>query len=262
MLFRMALVQLLAISCALAQTAIYGPVTVRLKAGDLAPDFLFHSVVSMSGAAASGVPNLAREITVIAFFPDTSHNIQTVSTWNALVDHFGDRPIQFVWITGEKESILLPWLREPPLKGWDIHDAEGATGRAYGIETLDAAIVGPDRRILGFDHGIVPAAATLEGILDGHAATRPKSTPELMALVEKGLVILDAEPERMPRPDDHKPNFPPSWKAQISPAASEGGGDYGGPDYWGFAGPPFERRSGATLRCQYCPLLDPAGAAG
>jgi hypothetical protein len=42
-------------------------------------------------------------MTVLAFFPDTSHNIQSVTRWNALVAEFADKPIQFVWITGEKD---------------------------------------------------------------------------------------------------------------------------------------------------------------
>ena len=79
---------------------------------------------------------------MLAFLPDTSHNLQSVSSWNALVDQFADKLVQFVWITGEAESSLGPWLQKHPVNGWVFHDPLGATGRSYGLEDLSAVIIG------------------------------------------------------------------------------------------------------------------------
>ena len=84
-------------------------------------------------------------MTVLVFYPDTSHNLQSVIRWNALVQQFAGKPIQFAWITGEQESSLLPWLQQHPVNGWVFYDPEGSTGRAYGMDIDAAVIIGADR---------------------------------------------------------------------------------------------------------------------
>jgi uncharacterized protein (TIGR03435 family) len=81
-----------------------------------------------------------------------------------------------------------------------------------------AVIVGRDRRIVGFGGTMMP---------DERVVT---------AALEDAPVLLDAEAHRMPRPDDHKPDFPPSYTMHISPATGVSGGSFGGPDYWSFEG--------------------------
>lgn len=164
---------------------------------------------------------------MLVFFPDTSHNLQSVSRWNALVQQFAGKPIQFAWITGEKESSLLPWLQEHPLKGWVFYDPDGSTDGAYGTQIDAAVIIGADRRIIGFDQSIIPAPATLTAALDGRITTvPPQLTPAaLQAFDQSGLVLLNAEPPRMPRAGDNKPDFPPSYTVHISPAKENDGGE-------------------------------------
>ncbi len=109
------------------------------------------------------------------------------------MDQFADKLVQFVWITGEAESSLGPWLQKHPVNGWVFHDPLGATGGSYGLEDLSAVIIGNDRRIIGFDQMIVPEPDTINAALHGRRS-----------------VHLDAEPPRMPRAEEHKPDFPPS----------------------------------------------------
>jgi uncharacterized protein (TIGR03435 family) len=200
-------------------TGIFGPVTAHLKAGDLAPDLVFTKILNASSAAPWSSANLSGQMTVLAFFPDTSHNLQSLSRWNALVDQFADKPVQFLWITGEKESSLLPWLQKHPIKGWVFHDPLGATGRSYGLEDLSAVIIGNDRRIVGFDQMIVPDSDTINAALQGRRS-----------------VNLGAEPPRMPRAEEHKPDFPPSYTLYISPAKDEISGDFSNGTFHSFQG--------------------------
>ncbi len=215
----------------LAQAGIFGPVHVHPKAGDVAPEIVFQKTLS----AGSDAPwSLAGKMTVIAVFPDTSHNPQSVSRWNSLVDQFAGKPIQFVWITGEKESSLAPWIAAHPIKGWVFQDPEGATGRAYGMELPAAVIVANDGRIVGFDRMMVPSANTLEAVFEGRITTRsPKpGNAAFKEFVENRLVLLDAESPRMPGANDHRPDFAPSYAVHISPAKSDDGGNFSSDSYW------------------------------
>jgi uncharacterized protein (TIGR03435 family) len=201
-----------------AQPGMFGPISVHLKAGDFAPDLVFNGMLNAGGATPWTTASLSGQMAVLAFFPDTSHNIQSVTRWNALVAEFADKPIQFVWITGERESSLLLWLQEHPIQGWVFHDPDRATGRAYGMETPVGVIIGDDRRIVGFDENRVPDKATLTAALEGR------------------LLHLNAEPPRMPRADDHKPDFPPSYTVHISPAKTADGGDFSNNRFHNFQG--------------------------
>ena len=155
----------------------FGPVTARPRAGDPAPDILYTKVLHSPGSSADPAPwtsaNLSGQVTVIAFFPDTTDNPQAVTGWNALVKQFSKKPAQFVWITGEKESSLLPWLAEHPVEGWVLLDAEGDTGRAYGLERPETVIIGADRNILGFDEGPGPTVELLNAALEGRIRAEP-----------------------------------------------------------------------------------------
>ena len=153
------------------QIGIFGPVSAQLKAGDFAPQIVFKRVLNAGAAAPWSPANLAGHVTVLAFYPDTSHNLQSVSRWNSLVEQFADTPVQFAWITAEEESTLLPWLHEHPVKGWVFHDPDGATGRSYGMELPAGVIIGNDRGIVGFDQMIVPTARTLNAALEGRITT-------------------------------------------------------------------------------------------
>lgn len=234
--YRLLILFNLAVAGMFAQPGIYGPVSANLKAGDFAPEILFTRILSTGSASDWSSDSLSGKVTVVAFFPDTSHNLQSVTLWNTLVDAFAGKPIQFAWITGEKESSLLPWLQEHPIKGWVFHDPDGSTGRAYGMEMPAAVIIGLDRRILGFDEAFVPEQQTVTAALQGRITTvRPQMTPAaLQAFDESHMVLLAAEAPKMHRADDNKPNFPPSYTVHISPSKGNDSGDFGGDTFHSF----------------------------
>jgi hypothetical protein len=64
-----------------------------------------------------------------------------------------------------------------------------------------------------------------------------ESLARAKAMSESGVVHIGAEPPRMPRFEDHKPDFAPSHTLHISPAKDQlNGGDYSGDDYWSLQG--------------------------
>jgi uncharacterized protein (TIGR03435 family) len=232
---RLLLLPLLGITLAWAfgQNGLYGPSTTHLRAGDVAPDFTFTKVLNAPGSAPWSASNLSERLTVLVFYPDTSHNPESVNLWNALVGQFAAKPVQFVWISGEEESALLPWLHEHPVKGWVFYDPRGETERAYGLELPVCVIIGANRRIVGF-HTMLPTADLLNAALEGRITTGPQSKATIKAFMESNLVLLDAEPLRIL--DDHKPDFPPSYALHVSPSPSEGHGNFKGPTFWSLEG--------------------------
>jgi len=110
------------------QTGMFGPVVTNPRAGDLAPDLVFSNVLSSPGSGAWSSSNFLGHMTVLVFFPDTTYNVQSVSRGNALNSRFSGKPVQFVWITAEEDSSLLPWLQEHPIQGWVLHDPYGGSG--------------------------------------------------------------------------------------------------------------------------------------
>lgn len=107
------------------------------------------------------------------------------------------------------------------------------------MEIPSAVIIGADRKILGFDAMMVPQPDTVTAALEGRITTTPpqRNMAEFRAFAESRKVLLAAQPRRMPRLDDHKPGFPPSYTLHVTPAGKEGeSGNYSGPDYWSLNG--------------------------
>jgi uncharacterized protein (TIGR03435 family) len=100
-------------------------------------------------------------------------------------------------------------------------------------------IIGTDHRILGFDGSMMPSEELLNAVLGNRITTTPpKPTQEgLRAFAESGRVLLSAEAHPMPRFEDKRPNFTPSYTVHIEKARDEsGGGNFGAPDYWSLQG--------------------------
>jgi hypothetical protein len=117
----------LAISGSFGQIGLSGPVTTRPHAADPAPDLTFTKTLSYPVNDPWSTSNLSGQLTVLVFFPHTTHNLESATQWNAVVDKFAGKPVEFVWITGECECTLAPWLQQHPIKGWVLYDPEGKT---------------------------------------------------------------------------------------------------------------------------------------
>jgi uncharacterized protein (TIGR03435 family) len=217
----------------------FGKITSHPKVGDLAPEINFAKVLHNAASDPWSSANLNGRVTVIMFLPYVTGNPDAVNRWNALVEQFTRKPVQFAWITDEDESVLLPFLKEHPIQGWVFRDPDGATGRAYGLELPQLVIVGVDRTIVGFDGLVEPRAEVIDAVLENRiTTTSPKPTLESLRVFSVSkLLRLSPEPVRMPRPDDHRPDFSPSYTVHVAPAKDQlGGGNYSGMDFWSLQG--------------------------
>jgi uncharacterized protein (TIGR03435 family) len=66
--------------------------------------------------------------------------------------------------------------------------------------------------------------------------------------MQSGEVLMDAEPWRIPEPDDYRPAFAPSKTLHVSVSKGEENGNYGGDDFWS--------RKGYTLKKLVAEIYD------
>lgn len=230
MLLRLLPALLLTIPAASGQS-IYGTATAHPRAGDPAPDLAFSQVLSSPAPGSSSQPNLSGQFTVLAFFPDTSHNPKPVADWNARVDQFASKRVQFIWITGEDKRTLLPALAQHPIKGWVLYDPDNSTAKAFGLDMPVNTYIGPTRKIIGFQQGYIPDALTLNAVLEGRIALTRPTPSTLTSFRDNNLVALDSTPPQMPKPPDLRPHITPSYTLHITPSTVAGhhsaaAGDY------------------------------------
>ena len=236
MMARVLLMLVLVVPIGFGQMGLYGPISSHVKAGDLAPDIKFAKILNASVAGSWSQTNLSGHVTVLTFMPDTSHNPEIVEQWNAEIKKFDGKLIQFVWITGEKESTLLPWLDQHPIAGWVFLDPKGQTGNDYGMELPANVIVGTDRKIVGFYDELTETGDLLKAVEEDRITIAPPDRANLKALIESHKLRMNAEPPRMPRPEGNRPAFPPSYTVHIS--LSQGGerANSSGDDLWALKG--------------------------
>jgi uncharacterized protein (TIGR03435 family) len=110
-----------------------------------------------------------------------------------------------------------------------FHDPNGETGKSYGLEEPATVFIGNDGKIIGFgDLGFAPQESQVRAAMEGRITTTRPTRATMKEFLESGQVFLNAEPSRMPRPDDHKPNFPPSYTLHVSPSQGEDNGNFAG----------------------------------
>ena len=205
---------------------------MSVRAGDDAPDVAYTELLGGPGPWTAA--NLRGQVTALICFPYISGNPRLVREWNKLVEQFEGKPVQFLWVASESQDTLLPFLKANPVKGWLVNDLEGRTTRAYGIEMPQPVIIGADGRIAGFDQGMMPSEEALNAVLEGRVThSPPEPTPQAFRqFAAGGKVLLDPEPRRLARAEDHRPKHSPSETVHISPASTpNAGGSFAGDDY-------------------------------
>src|SRR5215469_6436559 len=218
------------------QTGSYGHVTNHVRAGDTAPEITFTSVLSSSTSAPLSQLNFSSDLTVLVFSPDTSHSLESVSQWSALVDQFVNKAITFVWVTSEQDSTLMPWLSQHAMPGWVLYDQDGGLGAAYGFELPGSVLVGKDHKILGFHNALPPRPDVLNAALECRVTTTPPTKTTMKAFAQSNQVLLESVPRMLPHMGADKPDFPPSYALHVASSQREGMSNAKGPDFWSLEG--------------------------
>jgi len=211
--------------------SMFSQARAPVHAGDPAPNLTWTKIVA-SVPASGGPRSLFGQTTVLQFLRPVSHNEHAVSEWNALVEQFADRPVNFVWIANEKEESLAPFLKTHPVRGWLVLDPSEESYKAYGVEGAAGVLIDPHGVIAGFTF-MTPEADQIQAVLDRRtvAISGELSEAQMDAIRDSKAVRVEAEPIRSPSPPQ-KPNLPPSEEVHISPSETKGTAGSIGPDHW------------------------------
>lgn len=156
-------------------TSAFGQNPTPVRAGDPAPNLTWTKIVASSSTLA-GPQNLSGQVTVLLFLRPVSHNEQTVSNWNKLVEQFADKPVNFLWIANEPEESLAPFLKSHAVRGWMVLDSQEESYKAYGIEG-GAGVLIDTQGIIARYTSWTPDPKQIQAVLDGRAiAVKGKPT--------------------------------------------------------------------------------------
>jgi hypothetical protein len=97
-------------------------------------------------------------------------------------------------------------------------------------------IIGADGRIVGYFMGFPEIEDLVQAIQDGRITTTRPSQAAFKAFNESKKVLVEAEAPRMPRAEDHKPSFPPSFTVHVSPSRGEERSNSSSGDFWALQG--------------------------
>ena len=113
-----------------------------LQAGDPAPPIAAQQLLQAPEGAAVTWPALRGKAVVLEFWATwCGPCVERIPHWNALVEKFKGRPIQFIAISPEEEEVVRAFLAKRPMAGWIVMDPSDETFNAYGIESVPQTVL-------------------------------------------------------------------------------------------------------------------------
>jgi uncharacterized protein (TIGR03435 family) len=186
--------------CALlACASSWAQPAVRLKTGDPAPRLQFAKVMQTPGPSVSDW-DMRGKVVVVRLTNGIMFDDPQSVRWNELAARFVGRPVEFVLVTSEPESMVKRILRDAPVSGWIVLDPEESTARTFGMHAVPCTIViDAMGRVAGFARGSRVDEAMIQSVLNGE----PRG--------------FEAEPEMLLHPQEPMPAYSPSYEVHISP---------------------------------------------
>jgi uncharacterized protein (TIGR03435 family) len=125
--------------------------------------------------------------------------VAAIPHWNALVEKFRGRPVQFISVSDEEAAVVRKFLVARPIKGWLALDTDRSMSKAYsggeelGIPTT--LVIAPDGTVVGKTHPEAVTEALLEQLLSGDVAgVRAKLAAAQVPSIEEGIRGKQASP--------------------------------------------------------------------
>lgn len=122
--------------------------------GQPAPPLAVERLLHAPDGARADWESLNGKIVVLDFWATwCGPCVQAIPALNKLEQSLADKPVQFISITDESASVVLPFLARTPIEGWVALDTDGSVFRAYGVQGRPAiAIVDTGGRLVGWTH--------------------------------------------------------------------------------------------------------------
>ncbi len=141
-----------------------------LTAGQPAPPLALEQWLSAPPGAPGTSPALRGNALVLEFWATwCAPCVEQIPHWNALVEKFKGRAVQFIAISYEEPDTVAALIQRHPIAGWVGIDAAGATFKAYGVEAVPLTVLVDAKGIV---RGVTSPRQLTEADIDGLLAGR------------------------------------------------------------------------------------------
>src|SRR5208282_3494956 len=139
------------------------------QVGQLAPTLKLSKWLQAPPEAALGWPT--GKVVVLEFWATTCGPcVAYIPHLNQLADEFKDKPVQFIAVTDEKESVIKRFLKKTPIKGWIGLGPDAGFGEntPYKVEAIPhTVLIDAHGRIAAIINPFVLRTETIQACLDG-----------------------------------------------------------------------------------------------
>jgi len=191
------------------------PAPPFLKIGDRAPDIHLEGLLQAPEGAKVTLEALKGNIVVLEFWATwCGPCIGAIPHMNELVDKFADKPVRFISITDEEKSVIEPFLKKRPMKGWVGLDTDRSVIKAFKAFGVPRTIIlDANGALVANTHPNMVTESVLNDILAGRKLGAAFDEPDIdSSKVEPSAV-----------------EHPPLYEVSIRPSALEGLGFSWGP---------------------------------
>jgi len=185
----------------------------RAKAGRPAPPLGLKKLLQAPQGAVASWEALKGKVVVLEFWATwCGPCVAAIPHFNELVEKYKDKAVQFISITDEEASIIEPFLKKSPIRGWVGVDPDRSSFKAFGLLGVPHTVVVDQK---GMVAGVVHSVDSMEAILDDLLAGKSPPIPQLESAEPTGTrPALEA-------PDEHKGDdagkVPPLLEVRIEP---------------------------------------------
>lgn len=146
-----------------------------LNVGQPAPPLTLPQLLQAPEGAAANWPALRGKAVVLEFWATWCVPcVEQMPRWNALVERFKDRPVEFIAITYEDADTVASFLEKRPVGGWVGLDHGGVTFNAFGVESVPQTVLVDEKGIIRAITSIHSLTeAVIERLIDGREVDLP-----------------------------------------------------------------------------------------
>ena len=194
------------------------------EVGDMAPTLKLSTWLQAPPEAALGWPT--GKVVVLEFWSTTCGNcVGSIPHFNELADAFKDKPVQFIAVTGDPESVVKRFLKKTTYNAWigvgpDADQGENTPYRVWAIP--HTVIIDAHGRVAAVTNPLMLTAPVIQSCLDGLLGTPALAHRWDTNQVQVWQGDLTADGGQFPGdiPGQYKLGIRPSFQVMIQPTNS------------------------------------------